>query len=93
MADHCDALQIHAQLPVHPLSVPAVAAIYHKSNFLAAVGQLMHAHGIVFQDSSMLQSSVVLIATVLMAQVALLIESNNSNSIQFNCTQIKFEQG
>jgi hypothetical protein len=65
MAACCDALQIHARLPVHPLSIPAVAAAFQKHSFLSHIGRLLHNQAIKFNWPNMLQSTEVPIATVL----------------------------
>ncbi|KAG0339824.1 hypothetical protein BG005_003376 [Podila minutissima] len=65
MAARCDALQIRARLPVHPVSVPSVASAFPKHNFVSHIGRLMHNRAIAFKTPVMLQSTDVLIATVL----------------------------
>lgn len=65
MAAHCDALQICACLPVHPLGMPKVAAAFPRNNFLSHVGHLMHAHTILSKVPIMFQSTDILIASIL----------------------------
>ncbi|KAF9314981.1 hypothetical protein BG006_003847, partial [Podila minutissima] len=80
MAAQCDALQIHARLPVHPLSVPSVVSAFLKHNFVSHSGHLMHNRAIAFKTPDMFQSTDVLITTFLepriYAKLAVQLHSN-----------------